>query len=299
MFYIIKEKLEYITVCILIYTSKVMPKSFIYKFFDISSILFYKFGKRRSTLTKKNLQLAYPKKNQTQIEQMAIQAYKNIGITLAEIIMLFNERLDIDELIINKDEVIKKLQNITKDAKHGTIFIAAHFSNWEVAAQFLPLNGFPITAVGRKGNNSLIEKNITTPFREKYGNKNIHKKNAILKIVKALKNNKNIGILIDQKASGNESVNVNFFGKPADTVNSIAILKLKYDPIILPIFALRQSDGRYKIVVYDPVSYTASQESDKQEKIKKMTQKYNDILEDMIRKSPEQWFWMHNRWRLS
>ena len=276
-----------------------MPKSFIYKFFDISSILFYKFGKRRSTLTKKNLQLAYPEKNQTQIEQIAIQAYKNIGITLAEIIMLFNDRLNINELIINKEEVLKKLQNIKKDAKQGTIFITAHFSNWELAAQFLSLNGFPVTAVGRKGNNELIEKNITTPFREKYGNKNIYKKNAVLKIVKALKNNKNIGVLIDQKAGANESVKVNFFGKPTDTVNSIAILKLKYDPIILPIFALRQSDGRYKIVVYDPVTYTAPNESYQEEKIKKMTQKYNDILEDMIRKNPEQWFWMHNRWRLA
>ena len=298
MFCNIKEKIEYITVCALIYTSKVLPKRFIYKFFDISSILFYKFGKRRSTLTKKNLQLAYPEKNQAQIEQIAIQAYKNIGITLAEIIMLFNNRLNINELIINKEEVLEKLQNIKKDAKQGTIFITAHFSNWEIAAQFLPLNGFPVTAVGRKGNNELIEKNITTPFREKYGNKNIYKKNAVLKIVKALKNNKNIGVLIDQKAGANESVKANFFGKPADTVNSIAILKLKYDPIILPIFALRQSDGRYKIIVYDPVTYTAPKESDQEEKIKKMTQKYNDILEDMIRKNPEQWFWMHNRWRL-
>ena len=293
-----KEKIEYYIVRSLIFLSSILPKSLIYKFFDISSMLFYRFGKRRSTLTKKNLKLAYPEKNQAQIEQLAMQAYKNIGITIAEIILLFNDRLNINELISNKNEVLKKLQDITKDAKHGTIFIAAHFSNWELAAQFLPLNGFPVTAVGRKGNNELIEKNITTPFREKYGNKNIHKKNAVLKIVKALKNNKNIGILIDQKAGSNESVKVNFFGKPADTVNSIAILKLKYDPIILPIFAQRQNDGRYKIVVYDPVDYTASKESNKEEKIKKMTQRYNDILEDMIRKSPEQWFWMHNRWRL-
>ncbi len=276
-----------------------MPKSFIYKFFDAISMLFYKFEKRRSSLTKKNLQLAYPEKNQDQIEQIAIQAYQNIGITLAEIILLYNDRLDINQLISNKDEVLQKLQNIAKGNKKGIIFITAHFSNWELAAQFLSLNGFDMIVIGRKGNNKLIEKNITTPFREKYGNTNIHKKNAMIKIVKALKENKNIGILIDQKAGGNESVKVNFFGKPADTVSSIAILKLKYDPIILPIFAQRQSNGRYKIIVYDPIDYTASNEENKQERIKKITQKYNDTFEEMIRKNPQQWFWMHNRWRLS
>ena len=298
MFYNIKEKLEYITVCTLIYASKVMPKSFIYKFFDISSILFYKFGKRRSRLTIKNLKLAFAKKSNDEINELALAAYKSIGITIGEILMMFNGRVDIDSMIENKEEILKKLKEWTKDSKNGVIFITAHFSNWEIMAQFLALHGFKMVIIGREGNNKLIEKNITTPFRENCGNMNVYKKSAMIKLVKTLKKNGYAGLLIDQKAGKNESVKVKFFGKDADTANSVAILKLKLDPIVIPIFIPRMKNGKYKIVAYEPVEYKDSSDN-KEEKIVKMTQKYNDIMEDIIKKYPEQWFWMHNRWRLS
>ncbi len=297
MHYTIKEKIEYYTVCFLIFLTSVLPKNFIYGFFSFLSSLFFKFLKIRSSLTIKNLKLAYPEKNDKEIKQMALETYKNISITIAEIIMLLNDRLDINKLITNKKDALKKIEQITKNAKNGVIVITAHFSNWELAAQFLSLNGYPMLAVGRQGNNKLIEKNITTPFRQKYGNTNIYKRNAVLKIVKTLKKNKNVGLLIDQKAGHDERIQVNFFGKPADTINSIATLKLKFNPIILPIFIPRQKDGTYKIIVCDPVDYIASEENDKQNKIKKITQKYNDILEEIINEYPTQWFWMHNRWR--
>ncbi len=69
--------------------------------------------------------------------------------------------------------------------------------------------------------------------------------------------------------------------------------------MIIPIFAPRDKYGKYTPIIIEPIEYTAEEENDKNKKIEKMTQKYNDVFEEVIREYPEQWFWMHNRWRLS
>ncbi len=291
-----KDKLEYFGVKSLIYLANMLPQSWIYSFMKFLSRVIFRFEKRRNALTLKNLSLAFPEKDDKEIRKLAIQAYESVAITIAEILFMMNNKLDIDSLIINKEEVIEKLNNLKH--KNGIIFITAHFGNWELAAQFLAKNGYPMTTIGRRGNNELIEKNLTTPFREKYGNKNIHKRNALITIIKTIKNDKNIGLMMDQKAGGRDSVRVKFFNKDADTLNAVALLQLKYDPLVIPMFSVREHSGKYKIKMYDPVKFYPLKDSNKDQNIKDLTQKYNDILEDIIKKHPEQWFWMHNRWRL-
>lgn len=294
-----KETIEYYALKSLIWIVGFLPNSAVYSIVKSIAKLFYKYEKRRSTLTKKNLKLAFPNKSEDEIEKLAKEAYESLAITVAEIVLMINDKLDYESLINNKEETLKKLKKYTKDAKNGVIIITAHFSNWEFAAQFLPLNGYPMIAVGRKGNNKLIEKNFTTPFRERFGNKNVHKKEAMINIVKALKSSKNVGLLIDQKSGGKSSIKAKFFGVDADTTTSIATLKLKYNPVILPIFMPRDEQGKYTPLIIEPVEYLAQEEIDKEKKIALMTQRYNDIFEELIKEYPQQWFWMHNRWRLS
>jgi len=296
---IMKESIEYYTVKSLVWAVKFLPNSAVYKILKLVAKLFFKYEKRRSTLTKRNLKLAFPTKSDDAINEIAKKAYESVAITIAEIVLMINDKLDYENLMNNKEESLKKLHEYTKNSKNGVIIITAHFSNWEFGAQFLPRNGYPMIAVGREGNNKLIEKNFTTPFRERFGNKNIYKKTAMLNIIKALKNAKNVGLLIDQKSGGKSSIKAKFFGEDADTTTSIATLKLKYNPTIIPIFMPRDEKGNYTPLILEPVEYTAEEESDKAKKIELMTQKYNDIFEEVIKEYPEQWFWMHNRWRLS
>ena len=250
-------------------------------------------------MKKEEVTTAFPQKSEDEIEKLALASYESLSITIAEIILMLNDKLDFDSMINDKEEFLAKLNLYTKDAQNGVIIITAHFSNWELAAQFLPRNGYPMIAIGREGNNKLIEKNLTKPFRERYGNKNIYKNKAMMSIIKGLKKAKNIGLLIDQKSGGKSSIKAKFFGLPADTTTSIAVLKLKYNPLIIPIFTPRDKNGKYNSVVIEPIEYIAAEESNKSKKIEKMTQRYNDIFEEVIREYPEQWFWMHNRWRLA
>jgi KDO2-lipid IV(A) lauroyltransferase len=293
-----KEKIEYYSVKTLIFIIGLLPNQAIYKSLQFIAKVIYKYEKRRSSLTRKNIQTVFPNLSEDEVEKLAKKSYESVAITLAEIILMLNGKLNLDDMVSNRDEFLEQMQKYTKDIKNGAVIITAHFSNWELAAQFLPKHGYKMTAVGREGNNKLIEKNITTPFRQRYGNKNIYKKNAMISIIKALRKNKIVGLLIDQKAGGKNSLKLKFFGLPADTINSVAMLKLKYNPLILPIFAIREKSGKYRIEIKEPVEYVADEELNEDKKIEKISQKHNDILEDVIREYPEQWFWMHNRWRL-
>lgn len=294
-----REKIEYQAVKLLLWFAKILPKSFVYTLMYWLTLLVYHTDTKRRLLTLNNLALAFPEKEMKEREKLSKEVYSELSKTIAEILLMFVGRFDIDEAVVNKKEIIARLQEATQESPRGIVAMTAHFSNWELLAHFLAKHGLPMLVVGREGNNKLIEDNITQPFRKRYGNDTTTKKKAVLSMVKRLKSGGNVGILIDQKAGGSTSLKVDFFGKPAETTTSVAMLKQKLDPKIIPFFAARVGEGKYKIIMQDPLEYRAEEEADEAKKIAKMTTKYNEIMESVIRAYPSQWFWMHNRWRIT
>lgn len=292
-----REKIEYLSIKSLLALAKVLPRPLIYGLMKGISRSFYYIDRKRRELTVENLSMAFPEKTDMQIAALSKEVYDALSKTVAEILLMFAGRLDIDAMISNKEEAIEKLQAIQKRSERGIIVVTAHFSNWELAAHFLAKHGLPMLAIGREGNNKLIDKNITIPFREKYGNEAVSKDKAMLAMAKALKKGRNVGLLIDQKSGHLNSAKVNFFGYPAETTLSVAMLKEKFDPLVVPIFIAREEDGRYKMIIEEPIEYTAEEIAENEQKLVAMTQRYSDAIEKIVRAYPQQWFWMHNRWR--
>ncbi len=293
-----REKIEYAFVRLFLWLAKIAPTSFIYMMMKALTLLVYRLDKKRRHLTITNLAMAFPEKTPQEIVYLSKEVYRELSKTITEILLMFTGKFDIDNAIKNREEVKEKLQELAQNSPHGIVFMTAHFSNWELMAHFIAKNGLPMIVIGRKGNNRLIESNITTPFREKYGNSAASKDKAMLSMMKKLKAKGNVGLLIDQKSGGSHSAKIDFFGKPAETTLSVASLKLKLDPLIVPVFVVRGSDGLYELVINAPVEYVADEIEDQQKKLEAMTLKYNKAIEDVVRKYPSQWFWMHNRWRL-
>jgi len=293
-----KEKIEYSLVKLFLWLAKIAPRSFIYSTMKSLTFLVYHLDKKRRNLTIQNLTMAYPKKNKGEINELSKEVYLALSKTIAEILLMFVDRFDIDKAIKNSDEARETLDKIAKNSPNGVIVVTAHFSNWELAAHFLAKHGLPMLAIGRKGNNKLIDQKITIPFRNKYGNRATSKDNAMLAMVKTLKRGDAVGLLIDQKSGKKNSAKVDFFGKPAETTLSVASLKLKFNPVVVPIFIARDEDGLYEMIIEDPIDYTAEEIEDKEKRFEAMTAKYNQSIEEVIRKYPAQWLWMHNRWRI-
>ncbi len=287
------EKIEYYAVKILLWFASWLPKFAIYGIIKALTILFYHVLPSRRTLVATNLKKAFP----TLGSRYDIkEVYTNLSQSVAEILLMFVDRFDIDKAIVNYEESVSKLKELAS-VKQGVLVVTAHFSNWELAAQFLAKNGLPMLAVGREGENKLIDTKITIPFREKYGNKAVYKDKAMISMAKKLKSGGNVGMLIDQAIGGTHSAKVEFFGRKTNTTLSVASLKLKFDPLIVPISVTRVSKGKYKLHIDKPIEYIAEDISDEREKLEAMTLHYNQAIENMIQRSPLEWFWVHNRWK--
>jgi len=169
-----RDKLEFGVVKFLLALAKILPKSLLYTLFKYLTLLVYIADKKRQKLTKLNLSSVYPNLSQKEIDYLAKQVYIELSKTITEIVLMFVDRFDIDDAIINKDEAIENIQKLLKQkGDKGLIAMTAHFSNWELLAQFLAKHGLAMLAVGREGNNKLIEEHITTPFRRKYGHDSV------------------------------------------------------------------------------------------------------------------------------
>ena len=180
----------------------------------------------------------------------------------------------------------------------GVLVIASHNGNQEVmallAGYFLPLSGVSsIYALARPVKNRALYE-FTMRGRRLTGLQSIDKNGGVRPVLKLLKKNNIVCMLIDQRV-GEGSVEVNFFGRSALTSSLPAIAALRYDTPVFYLFLKRTPAGRYVITMESaPITRTGNLEHD----LLTNTQRFNDRVETSIRENPSHWFWMHNRWRM-
>lgn len=288
-----REKIEYFLVLLLIKISKFIPKQMVYWLLDKISIFFFHILKSRRNLAINNLAFAFKNLSENEIHNLAKKSFRSIARTTADCLLLINKRVELEDFFDDPDTYKKNVQKAMQDRENGILFFTAHFGNWEILTKFVAKMGFPQLVISREGNNTLIEKNITIPFRDEYNNKLAYKDNAMSKIVRTLKKGGIVGLLTDLKL--NNSIYIPFFGRKCHTAKTVASLYLKFNPKIIPIFAKRLPNNKYEIVIKDFPKLDLS--TDKEKNIEKITIKCNEIYEEVISQNPEQWFWMHNRWK--
>ncbi len=245
----------------------------------------------RKRVTLENLNNAYPELTVHEKYKIAIGAYANLGIVFAEMLYLrFASIKKIESRIrISNPELFQKLLSEQK----GLIVVAGHFANWE----WLALGGARIL----KENFSIVRKNIQTSFTERFLEKmRIRTGNTLInsgdirKMYRVLRNGSCIALLADQAAPG-ESTRINFFGREVPTVEGPARLALQTRAPMLFAECLRISGGDYLITFHrigfdDLLDIT-------EENVHELTHRHAHLLEEIIRRQPEQWLWQHRRWK--
>lgn len=275
------------------------PDQVIYGACNLVASLVYRLGVKRRHITMKNLELAFPDKTPKARKQIARSAYTHFGRMIAESAMILAGKITRERLMEMVDgEQIQKLLDLEASTDKGILFITGHLGNFELLAHYTGLccqrGGY---VVARQGNNRLIDKKIVTPMRESFGNKVVYKQRALPRIAQALKRGEHAGLLIDIKSNAHQGIPVQFFGKETLSLKSSAYLQIKIKPLVIPLTLIRTETGdRYKLIVCDPIPQENS-EKPKEEQIAELTQIHQTELEKLIRQYPEQWFWMHNRWK--
>jgi Kdo2-lipid IVA lauroyltransferase/acyltransferase len=296
----IREKIEYGLTKGLLTILRYCPAAVVYGICRTFSAFFYTVAIRRRRITWANLNIAFPEFSVKETRRMARAAYNHFGQFMAESAMILCGRIQKSDLLnmVDGDEV-SKLQELEQRTEKGILFITGHLGNFELLAHYtgtqMKRSGY---VVARKGTNQLIDDRIVTPLRKSFGNGVIYKSRALPLIARALRKGQHIGLLIDIKTNTQQGIPVTFFGKETLAINSSAYLQIKLNIPVVPVAMVRVSPKRYKLIAGDPIPWDDNGKP-QNEQISKLTQIHQSALENLIRQYPEQWLWMHDRWRLT
>lgn len=175
----------------------------------------------------------------------------------------------------------------------GVLLFTGHFGHWELAAMVQGYCGLPMLLVARPLDNPRLE-TMLAQLRERPGNQVVHKRHAVRRILQALNRGGGVAIVIDQDAR-REGIFVPFFGRPASTTPTLALLALRSGAAIIPSYTLPRPDGTYRIVYEPPLTFHSS--GDRDADIRELTARCTAIIEGWVRQHPEMWLWMHRRWK--
>lgn len=220
------------------------------------------------------------------------RVYENLAFNLADFIQNQNTT---KEAVLKKVEFENEhyLKNLPKD--RPVLFLGAHYGNWEliplaVAAKY----GLKVSVVGRPLESRAMDE-VLRKNREQFDIELIPKRRAMKKILKAISKGRAIGIMPDQHTTDREGIEVEFFGLKAMHSPALSLLSRKFKAPILPVFISTKDHEKYTITFYEPIEpvITQNEEAD----ILALTQAQADITQKVIEKKPDEWFWLHRRWK--
>lgn len=259
--------------------------------------LYYVLKPKRVAIMHANIRRAFPDLTVEEMEAFGKKVYAETAKTVAETMLFYHDRLDIDTTVVNREEAVEKFKALNENAPNGIIYIMAHYGNWELLGQFMAKGGFPLVGVVKEGRNSLIEQKILIPFRGKFGNCSVGHTSSMITIAKALKAQKSVSLAIDQVVQPPNGVVVDFFGHATAATKAIAVLKRKYDPLVVPVFLTRVGRQQFRADIHEPIEVAFEEGLTEKERIVEMTQQYYQVIEKQIRQAPQQWLWFYNRWK--
>lgn len=287
----IQKKIVYIVVTAAIRVLGLLPFEISCKIGEYIGYLLFKLSRRHRLIAYNNLKHSFPRKGDEEIWEITEQVFLNIGIMLAEVAAASVQ----GERWIKKCVSIKGREHL-EDALgkgKGVLLLIGHLGNWEYVALGVGRE-YPLSFVARSLDNEYLN-DFITGLRTMFGSEMIGNKRAPYKIMDALKRKRAVGILMDQNVLWDHGVFVDFFGRPACTTPVIPIVALKTGAPILPVFAIRVSPGRIKIIIGEEVRFVPT--GNKKEDTKRYTQLLTKVIESNIRDYPDQWFWVHRRWK--
>tara|TARA_B100000963_G_scaffold358888_1_gene384681 strand:- start:542 stop:1399 length:858 start_codon:yes stop_codon:yes gene_type:complete len=249
----------------------------------------YGFFSSRNLIGMKNLNLVFPEKSIFEKKKILRKMWFHFGRVIGEYPHLHKIKVykSSNIKIVGIDNLLGPLKK-----ENNCIYFSAHIGNWELSSHPLTQSGFKINFVYRALNNKYAN-DLLKRIRFRYGVKLIKKGSDGAKdCIKALKNKENLGLLIDQKM--NDGLPVKFFNKLAMTAPAIAKFALKFKCQIVPALCVRERGMKYKIEYFKPIQYSFLKKLGSEEKIMLYL---NRIIEKWILKHPEQWIWVHNRWK--
>jgi KDO2-lipid IV(A) lauroyltransferase len=269
-----------------------LPESLLYAVGDLVGSFAYSFDSRNAKVARENLQIAFPQMDESEREEILRAAYTHLGYVLLEIskIPAIDKNVIADRFSFEGLEIAEK----AIESGRGLVIATGHIGNWEMMGAAASVLGIPVNVIARAMRIPALNE-VVDNLRGSSGVKTIHResRSSGRSILRALRNGEMLALLIDQDIKA-EGAFVDFFGRPAFTPTGAAILARKTGAVLAAAAVQRTSPGHHLIRLKE-IEFASSDDEDRV--IIEATQAVTWQLEKWIRDFPEQWVWIHKRWK--
>jgi len=288
-----RHRLEYAPVWLLVQVLALMPASVARAVGIVLARAVCLVHRRLRHVGMRNLQLAFPQMAASERRRFLRGLFTSLGRQFGEFCRFpqYNRESISQLAVYDGFEHFERAQARGK----GVLFLTAHFGGWEVSSFMHALRGHPLHILVRPLDNPCLDR-LVARYRTLSGNRTIPKQDFARAMLVALRAGETVGILMDQNMAPEQGVFVDFFGIPACTSTLLARMAMRTDAAVVPAFcpwdaALRRYRVRFEPAV--ETIRTGNEEAD----IVANTAAYTRVIEDYARRYPEQWLWVHRRWK--
>ncbi|MHB1023919.1 MAG: lysophospholipid acyltransferase family protein [Acidobacteriaceae bacterium] len=241
----------------------------------------------------RNLQFAFPEKTVAERERILRQLYRNLGWQMAEFCQMPRYTAAKAGKFIRYEGLENYLA--ARSQGKGVLVLTGHLGAWELSSFYHSLMGYPMSMVIRRLDNPLVDK-LVNDIRCMHGNRVLHKDDFARGLIGAMRAGETVGILMDTNMTPPQGVFVPYFGTQACTASGLARVALKTGAAVLPGFLLwEEAEKRYVLHFGKPLELVCS--GDAEQNIVNNTALFTSVIEEYVRRYPEQWLWVHRRWK--
>jgi len=298
----IRYRIEYLLCLFLYAVLRVLPEGVALRAGGLFGGLLYHAVPLRRRTGLVNLEIAFPDVPERERRRILRKSLSNLGRVIVSIGLLptFTD----DEIRRRVSYSEGSLENLRKASEKGKglFFVTAHIGNWELLALAHSLHGHPFSVFARRRSNPHLER-IIENLRTRGGNVVITaqemKAEGARELIGALRKGGAIGILVDQAPRGPHGVLVPFFGKLAWTLRVPALLALRTGAALVPAFLRPHPSEQGRYLIYFGPEIPKIDSGDRDEDVRKLSEQLQGVIEAEVRARPEEWFWVHRRWKRS
>lgn len=241
----------------------------------------------------RNLQLAFPEKSAHERRRILRGEFTSLGRQLAEVCLFPSyTRENVTKIVVY--DGFENFERAEARGK-GVIYLTAHLGGWELSAFSHSIQGHPLHVVMRGMDNPFLDRFITH-LRTMHGNRAVDKDNFVRGLLSAMKAGETVGILMDTNMTPPQGVFVDFFGIPACTASGLARIALRTDAAVVPGFTIWDRELRKYRLRFDP-ALALIRTGDEEADIVANTALFTKVIEEYVRRYPDQWLWVHRRWK--
>lgn len=272
------------------------PRSWIRFMGGLLGILWFDILRFRRKIVLSNLSIAFPEKSPAWKVRTGRRSVVALGSNFAELFTLpsLNQRWIAKNAVVEGEEHLRAAREKGK----GALILTLHMGAADVAASLLPMHGYPAFLISKFFKTKWFN-DLWFSIRGAQGMRFIepHGEKAPFEILKGLKSNSLVIFVLDQYMGRPFGIPSTFFGKRTGTAYGLALFALKTKAPVIPVYSFEGEDGRLHLRCLEPLNLTPFEGKERDEAMSEMTQLFNNVLEQIVRSHPEQWMWVHRRWK--